>query len=219
MSSTKSKLRLAGAFAALVTLALAVSCRGFFVKPTLSSITVVPSTSTIDAGTTNNTVQMTATANFNDGSTGSASVAWGIAPATTGGPQAATISTGGLVTASTTTVGAMTVTATALQNGTLTATGAVNVQPPNLTSITIMGSGTTALQGGTLNFTAKGISGTGNFDITQIVTWNSSNTAIAMIAAGGVMTANSTGTGGTTVISATLEGITSNNPITVTVSQ
>ncbi|HKI27410.1 MAG TPA: Ig-like domain-containing protein [Candidatus Sulfotelmatobacter sp.] len=219
MSSTKSKLRLAGAFAALVTLALAMSCRGFFVKPTLSSITVVPSTSTIDAGTTNNTVQMTATANFNDGSTGSASVAWGIAPATTGGPQAATISTGGLVTASTTTVGAMTVTATALQNGTLTATGAVNVQPPNLTSITIMGSGTTALQGGTLNFTAKGISGTGNFDITQIVTWNSSNTAIAMIAAGGVMTANSTGTGGTTVISATLEGITSNNPITVTVSQ
>jgi len=210
---------LAGAFAALVTLALAMSCRGFFVKPTLSSITVVPSTSTIDAGTTNNTVQMTATANFNDGSTGSASVAWGIAPATTGGPQAATISTGGLVTASTTTVGAMTVTATALQNGTLTATGAVNVQPPNLTSITIMGSGTTALQGGTLNFTAKGISGTGNFDITQIVTWNSSNTAIAMIAAGGVMTANSTGTGGTTVISATLEGITSNNPITVTVSQ
>ena len=31
MSPTKSQLRLMGAFAALATLALAISCRGFFV--------------------------------------------------------------------------------------------------------------------------------------------------------------------------------------------
>jgi hypothetical protein len=218
MSSTTSKLRLVGALAALVTLALAMSCRGFFVKPTLTSITVVPSTSTIDAGTTNNQVQMRATANFNDGSTGSASVSWGIAPATTSGPQAATISTGGLVTASTTAVGAMTVTATALQNGTLTATGTVNVQPPNLTSITIQvtGGASTVQGGGTLNFTASGLSGGTPFDITQIVTWNSSNTQLATIVSGGLLTANSNSLTGPTVISATLEGVTS-NAITITV--
>src|SRR5271168_4037476 len=38
LSSTRYKLRLAGAFAALVTLALAVSCKGFFVNPTVTSI-------------------------------------------------------------------------------------------------------------------------------------------------------------------------------------
>ncbi len=42
MPSLKSKLRLICAFAALATLALAVSCRGFFVKPTLSSLVVTP---------------------------------------------------------------------------------------------------------------------------------------------------------------------------------
>jgi trimeric autotransporter adhesin len=218
MSSTTSKLRLVGALAALVTLALAMSCRGFFVKPTLSSINVVPSTATIDAGSTNNTVQMSATANFNDGSTGSASVSWGIAPATSGGPQAATISTGGLVTAATNTVGAMTVTATALQNGALTATGTVNVQPPSLNSITIASQqGTNVPEAGTLQFTATGISGSNSFDITQIVNWSSSNTQIATISPVGVLTAN-TSNPGTTVVSANLEGVTS-NAITITVTQ
>ena len=42
MSSPKHKLRLAGAIAALMTLALAVSCRGFFVNPTLTSIAISP---------------------------------------------------------------------------------------------------------------------------------------------------------------------------------
>ncbi len=44
MSSKKSKLRLLGAFAALATLALAVSCPGFFVNPTLTAIAVGPLT-------------------------------------------------------------------------------------------------------------------------------------------------------------------------------
>jgi len=43
MSSPKSKLRLAGALAALASLALAVSCRGFFVNPVLTSIAISPS--------------------------------------------------------------------------------------------------------------------------------------------------------------------------------
>ncbi len=44
MSSNKHKLRLAGSFAALATLALAISCRGFFQNPTLTSIAISPAT-------------------------------------------------------------------------------------------------------------------------------------------------------------------------------
>jgi hypothetical protein len=51
MSSTKSNLRLAAAFAALLTLALAVSCKGFFVnQPT--SVTVTPNAPTLTSGQT-----------------------------------------------------------------------------------------------------------------------------------------------------------------------
>ena len=74
MPSSKQKLRLVGAFAALAVLTLAVSCKGFFVKPTLSSIAVGPAAPTIETGTTNNTVQMTAFGTFNDGSTGNPAV-------------------------------------------------------------------------------------------------------------------------------------------------
>lgn len=52
MSSTKSKLRLAGAFAALATLALAGSCRGFFVPEQIGSITITPSTANVPLGGT-----------------------------------------------------------------------------------------------------------------------------------------------------------------------
>ena len=218
MSSTKRKIRLTCAFAALAALALAVSCRGFFVKPTLSSINVAPSTSTIDAGTTNNVVQMSAIANYDDGSTGKASVSWGIA-AVASGPNAATITASGLVTSAATAVGAMTVTATSLQNGTLTATATVNVQPPNLKTIMITPSSTQSLGVGlTLPFTATGVDAASNqYDITAIATWNSSNTSIATIASGGVLTANTT-TAGSTVVSANLEGVTS-NLVTVNVHQ
>ena len=59
MSSTKHKLRVACTFAALITLALAASCTGFFVNPTISSLAVGPASPTIETGSTANTVQMT----------------------------------------------------------------------------------------------------------------------------------------------------------------
>jgi len=219
MSSTNNKLRLAAAFAALATLALAVSCTGFFVNPTLTSISVSPSTWTINAGTGGgNSVQMSATANYNDGSTGTASVSWSIAPAS-GSSDAATISNGGLVTAdSGTTIGSMTVTATALANGTLTATATINVQPPSLASITVTCTPTSIGQGATSTCTATGVDGAGNpYDITQIATWNSTATNYATVAAG-VVTANSSGLAGTTNITASLEGITSSPAVTITVT-
>ena len=66
MSSTKRKLRLMGAFAALGMLALAVSCTGFFQNPTLTTITIDPPTPSISQGATE---QLTATGTYQDGST------------------------------------------------------------------------------------------------------------------------------------------------------
>src|SRR5579872_4307720 len=65
MSSTNSKLRLIGAFAALATLALAVSCTGFFVNPTLTGVSVGPQSLTLNI---NQTFQMSATGTYSDGS-------------------------------------------------------------------------------------------------------------------------------------------------------
>jgi hypothetical protein len=209
MSSAKHKLRLIGAFAALATLALAVSCRGFFVNPTLTSISVAPSTATIDAGTTNNTVQMSVTGNFNDGSTGSAAVSWAIAPVTAGDPTAANINSSGLVT-STSSVGSMTVTATAIKSASITGSATINVIPPNLVSITISPTGTVHVGAGLPEqFSATGVDGAGNsFDITTIATWVSSNTNAFTIDADGNATASST-IPGSSNITASLDNITS----------
>jgi hypothetical protein len=65
MSSSTSKLRLIGAFAALATLALAISCTGFFVNPTLTGVSVGPQSLTLNV---NQTFQMSATGTYSDGS-------------------------------------------------------------------------------------------------------------------------------------------------------
>lgn len=65
MSSKKQKLRLSCAFAALATLALAVSCRGFFVNPTLTSIAISPTAPQVQQG---QTLQLQAFGTYDDGS-------------------------------------------------------------------------------------------------------------------------------------------------------
>src|SRR5579863_1305405 len=69
MSSKNSKLRMIGAFAALATLALAISCRGFFVNPTVTSLAIGPSNLSLAPATS---FQMSATATYSDGSTSDA---------------------------------------------------------------------------------------------------------------------------------------------------
>jgi hypothetical protein len=69
MSSATHKLRLAAAFAALATLALAVSCRGFFVSPTVTSLAIGPANLSLAPATS---FQMSATATYSDGSTSDA---------------------------------------------------------------------------------------------------------------------------------------------------
>lgn len=65
MSSAKHNLRLMGAFAALAALALAVSCRGFFQNPTLTSIAISPASPEVELG---QTTSLQAFGTYDDGS-------------------------------------------------------------------------------------------------------------------------------------------------------
>lgn len=190
MSFTNQKLRLACTVAMLVGLAPTISCTGFFVNPTLSSLSVGPASPSIQTGTTGNTVQMTAFGTNSDGSTtNSPSVAWSINPTTV-----ATISTTGLVTSVST--GTTTVTATSNSNPSISGTQTVNVTVGCIQSITVAPSNTTISVGGTPHtqlYTATANTCNGSTDITSAATWNSSNTSVATVA-GGLATAVAVGT-------------------------
>lgn len=216
MSSMKSKLRLISAFAALATLALAISCRGFFVNPIVSSITVSPATPTILSGTQgSNAVQMSVTAVFNDGSTGHTTVNWTIAPGSSG-ISAATISTGGLVTASSdvNTVGLMTVTATSTQNSTITGSTTVTVTAPCINKITLSPTAPSVTVGTDVQFTATADTCNTPVDISAVASWVSSNTNVATVDSTGNVTTLTTGT---TNITASSNGIAS-AAVTLTVT-
>src|SRR5438270_8593048 len=213
MPSKMQTLRLTGAFAVLAMMALGASCRGFFVKPTLSSLTVGPATPSIQTGNTNNTIQMFAVGTFNDGSTGNPGVAWSITPTST-----ATISKNGLVTSVAT--GTATVTATSNDNPSITGTQSVSVTVGCITSITVTSSnGTTISNGGTTSVTlvAKANTCNGIVDITSVAQWTSSNTQIATVSAGVVSPTGSTGADGTITVTASSGGVPS-NPISITVT-
>jgi len=91
-------------------LALAVGCRGFFVNPKLTSITVTPVTPSL---TLNQALQMTATGNFDDGSTKNLT---GTSTWTSSANTQVSVNSTGLITALANTTSAVTITAT---NGTV----------------------------------------------------------------------------------------------------
>lgn len=201
------KTKLIGAFAVLLTLALGVSCKGFFVNPILSSITVTPATPSIAVGKTK---QMTATGAYNDNSTSTnvKNLSWSISAS----DQAtyATISQTGLVTGTAVSQATITVTAT---SGTISGSTTVTIVPPSLVSIAITPTSQSIASGGTQQFIATGTDQGGKqYTITNSVTWASSNTSVATIAATGLATGSTT-TSGQTNITATLEGITSNTAV------
>ncbi|HZQ93770.1 MAG TPA: Ig-like domain-containing protein [Candidatus Sulfotelmatobacter sp.] len=212
MSSKTPKVRLIGAFAVLATMALAASCRGFFVKPTLSSISVGPASPSIQTGSSNNTVQMFVVGTFNDGSTGNPPVSWSISPTTT-----ATISPSGLVTSVAT--GTATVTASATQNPSITGTQTVTVTVGCIQTISVQPTSGTISNGGNTSVTLTAMANTcnGAVDVTSVAKWNSSNTTIATVSAGVVSPTGTAGADGTITITASSGGITS-NPATITVS-
>jgi trimeric autotransporter adhesin len=208
MYSTKSQIRAIGAVAALATLAFAISCRGFFVNPTLSSIAVGPGSASIQTGSTNNTVQMFAVGTFNDGSTGNPPVTWSISPSD---GSVATISSNGLVTSVAT--GSATVTATATQNPSITGTQQVTVTVGCISSIVLNPTSAT-ISVSQSNHTVS-IAATANVcsgppvPITDVATWNTSNSQIATVA-GGVVTAVAQGQ---VNITASSGGVTSGNAV------
>lgn len=189
------RLPLTLAFAALMLIAFGAGCRGFFVKPTLSSITVTPATATLQTGTSGNTQQYTAFGTYNDGSTANPAVTW-----TSSDPSIATITVGGLATSVAT--GTATITATATQNPTITGTGQLTVTVGCIQSITLNPASTVTLsvsvQGqNTKDISAQATTCNGAIDITSTATWTSSNPSVATVN-GGVVTAVATGSTGIT---------------------
>jgi trimeric autotransporter adhesin len=159
MSSPKHKLRLAGAFAALATLALAASCTGFFVKPTLTALTVSPASPQVQI---NNSESLTAYGTYSDGSTGqvSSGVTW-----SSGTPGVATFSSPTSNVLEGVGLGTATITANAQAViGTATAT----VFLGGITKITVSPtSGSfSAASGGAVDFTAIAVANGTDVDIT-----------------------------------------------------
>jgi len=207
------KLRILATVGALSMLAVAAGCKGFFVNPTLTSLAVSPTSASI---VESQTQQLTATGTYDDGSTKDLT---GTAGWTTSDSTVATVSKGGLVTAAasiTSPPGSATITAT---SGTLTATSAITVNTGPLTAIVISTTTPNPAAGTTVVFKALGTySGSSTQqDITGLVTWSSSNTAVISTISGGSGAVLSTATSAsTTDVTATLDGITSNT-LTVTV--
>jgi hypothetical protein len=212
MPSFKRKLRLLATLAALSLLALAAGCRGFFVNPTLQSISVAPSTGSVaPAGT----IQMTATGTFDDGSTSNVTSksSW-----QSSDPTVATVGTNsGLVKAATTIASPPGITTVTATDGAFTNTATITVCPI-VTSITITPSTTNPAAGAQMTFIANAVfSGSLNQqDVTSVVTWNISNTAVIPSISAGAATVSSTASGMSTTVTASLCGGIS-PPVTISV--
>ena len=159
MSSTKQRIRLMGAFAALATLALAISCRGFFVKPTLTSIAISPTAPQVQQG---QTLQLAAFGTYDDGSRNQikSGVSWA---SDTSGVASIDTNTGVLTGVST---GSATITASA-QALSATATATVFLV---ITSIAIDPTSASVASGTTQPFTVKAGSNGATIDITSSAT-------------------------------------------------
>ena len=199
-------------------------CSGFFINPSISSIFVTPPSSTIAV---NNTVQLIATGIYSDGSqktiSGSA-VGW----SSSNTAVATVTSPGGLVTGISTGTTTITVTSQGVNT-----TATVTVTPTNITTLSI-----TTTQGSTLPQTMATISGwapatlqfyaygngLSSNDLTNAVTWTSSNPSVATISSGlssgnGLVTSVAAGTTNiTATITNTSSGIrVTSNTIALTV--
>ena len=192
--------------AILLTLAFGAGCRGFFVNPTLSTVTVGPSTPTIQQGSK---LQMTATGTYNDGTTKTltSNVFWRSSAANT-----ASVTNSGLVTGNS--VGTATISAA---SGTLTGSTTITVSLGNITSIAVSPTNTSTLQGTTVQYSATATTSDGlTHDITSSAQWSSSNTNAGTINSAGLFTAApSVGSAQVTTISATSGSVTGQTSLTV----
>jgi hypothetical protein len=204
MASTKSKLRLTGALAALVALALAASCRGFFVPEQLSSITISPTSPNVPLG---GTTQLAAFGTNTDGTSAgniTSKVSWSSSNGTV------SVNTSGVLTGNDLSSSAATITAED-QGISATASATVCVEGGNDFSITFNPS--TAIVGETESAYAYANIGTmTGVDISSGVTWSASNTSVT-ITAGDPATIDTSGLSITSATTITIYAVYSCNGI------
>lgn len=219
-----------GAFVLLGMCALAVSCKGFFVNPIITTVSIVPPNPVVSIGATQ---QMTAigTDNQNDppitlkgGTTCTGdNVCWSIQSSGTT-TNVATVTTGGLVTG----VSAGTSTLTAA-SGTATATTTVTVTLSNVTNITLGPSGITSFSllenttaSGSDCLTATATAGGQTIDVTASVAWQTGTSGVVTVYNGTdpMCVLAGSQTGSTTVYATYPSGNTTitSNSVTVTVT-
>jgi hypothetical protein len=205
MFRIKRNMQLFAAFAALLLAASFIGCNGFFVDPTLTTVTVTPKTPSVVEG---NTLQLTATGSYDDGSTKNIT---GSATWTTSDSSIATVNSSGLMTGVAT--GNATITAT---SGIISGETSATVQVANLQSIVISPSNTSIRSGETKQYTATGHLQDGSTpDITNSVTWNSSNTDAVTMDATGLATAKTVTATTQVTISATSGTVIGSTTLTV----
>jgi trimeric autotransporter adhesin len=170
MLSNRSKLRLSGILAVLFSLALAASCRGFFVNPTLTAVSVGPQNLQL---TFNQTFQMSATGTYSDGTqkTLTSGVTW-----STSDPNVVAVGqTSGMVTAGTTASSA-TISASAGSCSGCSGSTTVTVVLQGVTSVTVNGGGQTIHPNSTTPAFLQALAN-GSIDISQSATWTVADSA------------------------------------------
>jgi Bacterial Ig-like domain (group 2) len=218
MLNTKQKIKIGAALAALLLFAFGVGCSGFFVNPTLSSITITPASPSLT--TVGQQQQLTATGTYSDGTTqnitASSGTAW-----TSSDTTAVTVNNTGLIKAvSLTATSSVTITVTNTSStGAVSGTATVCVGSTCTTSssITVTCDGcignsiSLSASGGTVQFTASQ-NGT---DVSPEATWTSSNSGVVSITSNGGGIASLVGTGNAT-ITANVSGAVGSVTISVT---
>lgn len=182
MPSLNRKLRLLGALAALSLLALAVSCKGFFVNPTVSTISILPPSPSVSVGLTE---QLNAAGTDSNGNpitlTGGTSCTGTTVCWSSDTPSVATISAGGTLTG--VSVGTSTITAA---SGTATATTTATVTLANVTQITLRPDSSFSIP---VNTTATGsqcleawaTAGGQQVNVTTSVTWQTGTAGVVTV--------------------------------------
>jgi hypothetical protein len=222
MMSSAKKLQLAGALAVFAALALAIGCTGFFVNPTVSTITIDPPDPSVSVGYT---TSLTAAGTDSNGNaitlTGGTSCTGTTVCWSSSDTSVATISTGGAlkgVSAGTATITAASGTASATTTATVTLSNVTNIVvslgTPGVTSFSL-GEGDTAAPPDCL--TASATAGGQSIDVTTSVTWQTDNTSLITVEQDTepmCVTAGSTTTGTATIYATYVSGsnmITSNS--------
>jgi len=180
------KLALTLAFTVLVALAFGVSCKGFFPNPTITSFTITPTNAIVLLG---GTTQMNAWGTDNQGDTNvniTGQVSW-----SNGGSGAIGISTGGLLSGLELNTSPVTITAT--YEGDPPQTATANVCVDTGTTLTIAPAPYTDSTAATSQqFTASLIATvngqTTTLDVTDVVQWTSTNSAVTITNGTGLAT-------------------------------